>query len=189
MTSEPRGKSSTKKSVGFLRDRVGGGFMALVIDMGYAFFLDNKVQVTADASALAGASQLVDANADGIPDDQAYTEAAIEYAYENMAEVVHGTIIDPACGTYNAGARIVSGANDCDDVKAGYWNAAARSFTAWDDPAFDNSTMDLDAVRVRTHRTQATGNPVSTSFAALFGLPWMNVNNYAVAWAPTGGAG
>ncbi|MFQ5973898.1 MAG: pilus assembly protein TadG-related protein [Alphaproteobacteria bacterium] len=190
MATERTLKSLAHRLVQLLKDRDGGivvivagcltlivAFTALAIDMSYAYYLDNRLQIAADSSALAGVSQLADTNGDGIPDNQAYTEAAIEYAYKNMAEVGHGTIIDPACGTYDPVTNSVSGASDCDDVKAGIWDSATRSFTPWNPP----SGKTLNAVRVRTHRAQATGNPFSTYFAAVLGLQQMDINSYAIA--------
>ena len=80
------------------------GFGALTVDMGFNYFTRNRLQVTADATALAGASQL--------PDEAAMVVEALDYAEKNMPATDFGTVL--AAG----------------DVVAGNWDPAARTFTA-----------------------------------------------------------
>ncbi|MFQ5773024.1 MAG: TadG family pilus assembly protein [Kiloniellaceae bacterium] len=78
------------------------GFAALVIDVGYLYALDNKLQVTADSAALAGARRL--------PDASAAQTAALDYAAKNMPAAAHGTVLSAS------------------DVVSGNWDPATRTF-------------------------------------------------------------
>lgn len=80
------------------------GFGALTIDIGFNYFTRNNLQLTADATALAGASQL--------PDQAAMLIEALDYAEKNMPAANYGTVLAVA------------------DVVAGNWDPDARTFTA-----------------------------------------------------------
>lgn len=105
----------------FLRDQQGSvltllaasmvmvvGFTGLAVDAGYLYGLRSKLQATADAAVLAGASQL--------PDPAAVTIAAIYYAGKNMPAADHGTVLTNA------------------DVVIGNWQAGTRTFTPAGNP-------------------------------------------------------
>ncbi|MGH6948441.1 MAG: TadG family pilus assembly protein, partial [Kiloniellales bacterium] len=79
------------------------GFAALSLDMGHNYFVQNRLQAAADASSLAGVSQL--------PDEVAMVTKAQEYAEKNMPSAGYGTVL----------------ANT--DVVAGNWDPATRTFT------------------------------------------------------------
>ncbi len=79
------------------------GFAALAVDMGYAYWVRNELQVTASAAALAGASQL--------PDRDSVVERAQEYAGRNMAAASHGVVLREP------------------DIELGFWDKDVRSFT------------------------------------------------------------
>jgi Flp pilus assembly protein TadG len=87
------------------------GFGALAIDMGFNYYTRNKLQVTADSSALAGASQL-----DQLPDETPMVTEALDYADKNMAFADYGNVLVAA------------------DVVAGNWEPDTRTFTAGLDP-------------------------------------------------------
>ncbi|MPZ11507.1 MAG: hypothetical protein GEU89_15065 [Kiloniellaceae bacterium] len=87
------------------------GFGALAIDMGYAYYMRNKLQVTADASSLAGASQL-----ELLPDESTIVPEALIYANNNMAFTDYGNVLVAA------------------DVVVGNWDPDTRTFTAGLDP-------------------------------------------------------
>lgn len=87
------------------------GFGALAIDMGYNYYTRNKLQVAADASALAGASQL-----ENLPDQTPIVTEALEYADNNMSFANYGNVLVAA------------------DVVVGNWDADSRTFTAALDP-------------------------------------------------------
>jgi Flp pilus assembly protein TadG len=87
------------------------GFGALAIDMGFNYYTRNKLQVTADSSALAGASQL-----EFLPDQTPMVTEALDYADKNMAAADYGTVLAAA------------------DVVAGNWDPDTRTFTAGLDP-------------------------------------------------------
>ncbi len=80
------------------------GFAALALDMGQIYIVKNRLQGTADSSALAGASQL--------PDQTAMVLKAQEYAEKNMPAADYGTVLASA------------------DVVAGNWDPGTRTFAA-----------------------------------------------------------
>ena len=108
------------------------GVASLALDMGYLWTLKNRPQATADATSLAGVPDLVDADEDGVADNSIYRQAAVVYAYRNMAFTANGNIFAAGCGTYDPGTKVVSGSVECADVKAGNWNPDTRTFTPWD---------------------------------------------------------
>jgi Flp pilus assembly protein TadG len=61
------------------------GFAALAIDMSYAYWMRNMLQVTASSAALAGSTQL--------PNDANVAVRAIEYAQKNMDPAIHGSVL------------------------------------------------------------------------------------------------
>ena len=72
------------------------GLAALAIDMGNAYVIRNEMQSTADATALAAASQL--------PNVGLATNTAIEYAHKNLDPAVHGNVLsasDVVPGTWD----------------------------------------------------------------------------------------
>jgi Flp pilus assembly protein TadG len=79
------------------------GFAALALDMGHNYVVKNRLQATADATALAGVSQL--------PDEAAMVVKAQEYAEKNMSAAEYGTVLANA------------------DVIAGNWDIDTRTFT------------------------------------------------------------
>ena len=84
------------------------GICALAIDSGYLYLLKNRLQATADAAALAGASQL--------PIASDVRTVATDFAGKNMAVATHGSVL----------------ANG--DVVLGHWDAEARTFTPAGNP-------------------------------------------------------
>jgi Flp pilus assembly protein TadG len=85
-------------AVRFARDQRGGvlplvglslmvilGFAALAIDVTHQRALDAQLEATADAAALAAASQL--------PNESTAREAALDYAESNMPPDQHGTVL------------------------------------------------------------------------------------------------
>ncbi len=168
------------------------GFAALAIDISYALWTRTELQHTASAAALAGVLDLIDEPADGVPDTDDYRKKGVEYAYKNMPLQSHGRILHTSCGTYDTATGAINGSNECADVKAGNWNPATRVFTDWDDNdctdgiCFNAATMELDAVKVYTHRSQANSNPLNLFLAPAVGLAQTDVNTYAVAWSQGG---
>jgi Flp pilus assembly protein TadG len=99
------------------------GFGALTIDMGYNYHMRNKLQLSADASALAGASQL-----EFLPDQTPMVNEALDYADRNMAFADYGNVLVAA------------------DVVAGNWDPDTRSFT----PALDPLNAVMTTTRRQT---------------------------------------
>lgn len=178
-------------------------FAALAIDMAYAYKVRNTVQVTASAAALAGVSQLDDANSNDDPNDDAtlggadsenYRREALEYAFRNLSEATSGSIVSASCGTYDpAAADAASDDKECDDIKAGHWSGS--QFYAWDNTEADGcvpgtgcyvpAIMALDAVQVAARRAEVNANPLPLFFAGALGLLETDINTVAVA--TTGG--
>lgn len=80
------------------------GFSALAVDGGNLYVMKSKLQRTADAAALAAASQL--------PDESDARAEALEYALKNMSVEEHGsTLVDS-------------------DIDFGYWHPGTRSFVS-----------------------------------------------------------
>ena len=77
------------------------GAAAVAIDLSYAYVERNRLQVAADAAALAGANAL--------PDQDAARVSAVEYASRNMPVETHGAVLQTS------------------DVEIGVWDAASRS--------------------------------------------------------------
>ena len=88
---------------------VGVGFASLAIDMSYLYYMEGKVQTTADAAALAGAGQ--------IPDLSKIREQAIDLARKNLPEDDNGEVVTE------------------DNIALGSWNSATRVFTPSGDPS------------------------------------------------------
>jgi Flp pilus assembly protein TadG len=85
------------------------GFLALTVDLGYGHLTGQRLQATADSSALAAAEQLALTNSEN--------GVARNYARLNMPAAEHGEVL-------------ASG-----DVKLGNWNAASKTFAASGTPA------------------------------------------------------
>ncbi|MCZ6683129.1 MAG: pilus assembly protein, partial [Planctomycetota bacterium] len=170
------------------------GLAALAIDMSYAYKVRNTTQVTSSAAALAGVSVLYDADGNDNPNDddvpnnasEDYRREAIEYAYRNMSEAVHGNVVSALCGSFDP-VTDAAGVDDleCDDIKAGHWDGA--TFHAWDGASYVPATMEIDALQVQTHRAAGGGNdnPLQLFFAGALGLSETDINTTAVA--TTGG--
>ncbi len=175
---------------GLLRDRRGAvaawvalmlvvllGMAALAVDMGFLWVMRNRLQSTADAAALAGASQL------GV--DEATVKAeAVAYAQRNLPPGGHGTALAEP------------------DVVLGHWDDDTRTFipmgtTAAPGEACSNpvpqetnpNCLPLDAVKVTTRRTQANGNPVQLFFAGVLGIQTADVVTAAIAQGEGGPGG
>jgi Flp pilus assembly protein TadG len=80
------------------------GFAALAIDVTHQRALDAQLEATADAVALAAASQL--------PNETKARETALDYAESNMPAAQHGTVLDE------------------DDIVFGTWYEETRKFVA-----------------------------------------------------------
>ncbi|WP_193370768.1 pilus assembly protein TadG-related protein [Pelagibius marinus] len=132
------------------------GFAALAIDMGYNYYNRNKLQVAADSSALAGASQLQSLVEDG--DSQPIIDEARAYAENNMPAAQYGTVLAAA------------------DIVPGNWDPDTRTFTATvSDPS------DYNAVQTTTRREDTVGNPVPAFLGGIFGFDNYDIVTSAIA--------
>jgi Flp pilus assembly protein TadG len=84
------------------------GFGAFAIDMSYAYATRNRLQVTAEAAALAAAPEL--------PNQAAATAKALEYVEDNMPAANNGMVLDSS------------------DVVFGNWNPTTETWTAGASP-------------------------------------------------------
>ena len=152
--------------------------MALAIDMPYGMFERARLQTASSASALAAVTDLVDtAPQDGVADNLEYLTAGVAFAYKSVGEG-YGTVVDPNCGTYNFTTGTVVGAAACGDIEPGHWDSVLGEFAA-----ATAGGPELNAVRVRTRRTEDYANPLSTLLAGAVGLGELAINTEAIAWA------
>jgi len=143
---------------------------ALAVDYGYLLVVRTQLQSATDAAALAGAMELVDADAltgqgDMTDEITAARLAAIQYAAYHTAGgnpvTIDGNFLNAPDG----------------DVVVGYladpWDLNAELVTDGLQPA--------NSVRVRIRRTAATGNPIGLFFARAFGVNSGDVSASATA--------
>ncbi len=153
------------------------GMAALAVDMGFLWVLRDRLQATADASALAGASQLN-------VDEATVKAEAVAYAQKNLPPGSHGTALAEP------------------DVVLGHWYVYTRTFIskgttelpgqACSNPVAQETNpncLSLNAVKVTTRRAQANGNPAQLFFAGVLGIQTADVVAAAIAWGRGGGVG
>ena len=85
------------------------GAAAIAVDLSYLYVERNRLQVAADAAALAGANAL--------PDEAEARSKAIEFAARNMPDTAHGTVLVDQ------------------DIEIGAWDTVSRTFTVGATPA------------------------------------------------------
>ena len=78
------------------------GLAALVVDIGHGYVLRDQLQVTADAAALAGVSQ--------ISNSSEIQNIALDFATKNMSASLHGTVLE------------------ANDVVPGTWDTQSKTF-------------------------------------------------------------
>jgi Flp pilus assembly protein TadG len=134
------------------------GFAALAVDVGHLYCTRAELQRTADASAMAGASELGDFTR-GDPLARARS-AAQDYATRNTV-LGQAIVLDP-------GSDIVFGRAE--------WNSAAHKYNFTPTEVFSN------AIRVRTRRTADSVNgAVPLFFANVFGQSRKDMSAQATA--------
>jgi Flp pilus assembly protein TadG/cytoskeletal protein CcmA (bactofilin family) len=126
--------------------------VAFAIDIGYILHARTELQRTADACALAAATEL--------PDESQARQAALRQAELNRA----------------TGAAEASTWGDVSDIQFGYWDRDAASFTT---PA--PYGKNANAVRVELEKSEAKGNPLRLFFAHLLGTEQADVAASATA--------
>ena len=152
-TSIPgRGRSGQILIVAVAAIAVLAVFAALTIDVGHLLYSESRLQVAADAAAVAGAQKLLESRFVGNLEPVARADANAEVA-AFVAANIQGARIDTLFGKYD---------ND--------------TFTPQD------ITTAAMAVKVRVNRdTASAGGPVSTFFGSLMGIKTVNVGAAAVA--------
>jgi Flp pilus assembly protein TadG len=129
------------------------GFIALVVDIGHFWEVQEELQNAADSAALAGAHDL-NGTATNFP---LAILSAEQFALRHDA---NGSPVNvPAA-----------------DVVLGTWNFNTRTFTPTLIPA-----PQVNAVQVTTRRSAAAGDPVRTFFAPLVGVTQQDVTTVAIA--------
>lgn len=143
---------------------VFAGFLGLSIDMGFMVWTAQKMQVGADAAALAGAHEIRN-------DIVVARQAAVDIGAANTAAA------DPILIQPNVGNAIGG------EVVVGVFNRGTRTFTPTEDAP--------NAVRVTTRRNAASlGGSVDRLFGSGFGFPTFDVERTAIAMIHGGlGAG
>ena len=144
---------------GFLRNRSGSmavlagftlpvvlGAGAFAIDLSNLYVNKAKIQMAADAGALAGVLSLAQPTA-------AATEA-LSVVTSNTPKG-YGTIATSQ------------------DISVGVWDAMAKTFTV--------TATNPNAIRVKTYRNVARGNPVLTYFGKFVGASYLEVTGSAIA--------
>jgi hypothetical protein len=143
------------------------GFAALAIDIGYYMVARNELQNIADGAALAACRQLgVIYQAMAAADQQSY-----ECPDEDLARII-ATAVD--VGRNNRAGGLEGVVIRPEDVVIGTWSPR-------DDPPFNPTTTQPDAVRVIARRDATENNPIGTFFARIVGIDTMAVQRDATA--------
>jgi Flp pilus assembly protein TadG len=139
------------------------GFLGLAIDASYVVSTLQELQATADAAALAGASQLVSDPdySEPAPDFDLTRQAAADIALQNLA-AKSGTQLDLNLGNAAGG-----------DIVLGTWDGINRVFVV--DP------LSPDAVKVVARRTPERNGPLPLLFGKVFGLDEVALERTATA--------
>ena len=139
------------------------GFFSLAADMAYVLGMRNKLQVTADAAALAASTQL--------PSASSACAMAKSYASTNMPTGQFGNVLK-------------QNTTNCSDVVIGTWTCATGQTCAASNFVSDASSPCgnlCNAVQVTTRTSTTNGNALSLFFAPLIGINTFNVTATAVA--------
>lgn len=151
-------------------------FLALAIDMSYAYFTRAKLQTIASSAALAAASQLDPAVALAQRKANARTEANL-YADTKNPGLGHAAEAS-AADTTNHGVTNHITADE--DIIFGHWDDDRDPEFLPDTTAgFDESVTPYNAVKVFARRDGADTLPLFLGFS----LPQTDVNTYAIATA------
>ena len=150
-------------------------FLALVVDLDLGRLTANKLQISADAAALAGASVL--------PVKTDVDAEAILYAGKNY-------------GTDNGNTQPVTNANE---IEIGYWDENTKIFTAWTtasslfdrqwDPVSESFFTVvteppgalINSVWVRTRRDTTNNNSLPSVFGGIAGFDYYDIAKVAIA--------
>ena len=135
------------------------GFVALVIDLGFALVTRNQLQNITDGATLAGARQLGRIYEGLTPtEQQGYT----------LTDTDQGAILAEvnAIGAENAAGGIAIHIN-AEDVVIGQWDGAMRQLTP--------TVSAPDAVQVLARRDDQANSPLTTSFARVVGTDSLKV--------------
>jgi hypothetical protein len=141
------------------------GFVALVIDLGFALVTRNQLQNIADSAALAGARQL------GTVYEELSSAARLGYVLSGADKAAIVSVVREM-GEKNFAAGTAIGINTA-DIVIGKWNTATRQLTP--------TSVTPDAVRVVTRRDEQANGPLSTFFAGIVGTERLNVVAQATA--------
>jgi Flp pilus assembly protein TadG len=127
------------------------GFSGLAVDLGYAYYVKQKLQGIADNACLAGSSML--------PDDTKAVQRAQSFATQNTPPG-YGTVLQTA------------------DIVPGKWMTGSRAFTPNPSPSASSNDTSLQCT---VRRTKANGNAVSLFFGPVVGWRTMDVTRRSTA--------
>ena len=195
-TPDSSGDTVRHSGKGLLRDRRGTvgawvalmlvmllGVTALTIDMGFLWVLRNRLQSTADASALAGASQLTKT-----PDSALVKTEAVAYAQKNMPPGGHGTVLadaDVVLGHWHGKDHHAPGDPDLRTfIPKGTTGPPEPPGQACSNPVpqiKNKNCLSTNAVEVTTRRAEANGNPAQLFLAGILGIREADVVTKAIA--------
>jgi Flp pilus assembly protein TadG len=135
------------------------GLASLAVDMGHLYVVRNELQNTADAAALAGASNLVkQENGEAVRDPEG-AQQAVMTVLQRQSEIWGQTTVEP------------DGRNDV-NVTFGEWNIyAGNPDTAWTDLGSScGAYSNANGVRVTIRRASGLAyGPVTNFLAGIFG--------------------
>src|SRR5262245_61196601 len=133
------------------------GLFTLATDMSYVLFTRNQLQVTAEAAALAGSTQL--------PDKTAAITMTKQYVEKNMPAARFGTVVKDA------------------DIIVGKWTTGCSGskscFTAAG--AADCAAIGCNAIQVTAQLATSNGNALALVFAPMIGMGSFDVGATAIA--------
>ena len=143
------------------------GFAALAIDIGYLMVVRNEVQNIADGASLAACGELGAIYQGLAPIDQERYECSGEDQSSIRAKAIDVGRNNTAGGLQGIEIR-------SEDIILGTWNAD-------DDPPFNPTTSQPDAVRVIVRRDENINNPIGTYLARILGIDTIDVRMDAIA--------
>jgi len=141
------------------------GFVALVIDLGFALVTRNQLQNIADSAALAGTRQLSRIY-EGLT-----STARLGYVLSGADKSAIFAMVREMGEKNVAGGKPIS--INTEDIVIGKWHPTTRHLTPTD--------VTPHAVRVLTRRDEQANSPLSTFFAGVVGTERLNVVAQATA--------
>jgi Flp pilus assembly protein TadG len=150
------------------------GMLAFCIDLGYLHNVKDECQNVADSASLAGVAKLADYTS-----FSGTSDSSLRQTLQNKA-VAAARAEAKKYVTANTAGGVTLQIDDTADIKVGYWNSTAKTFTATSVP--DNNWP--NAVQVTTRRDD-TSLPKSNGSVGLFFGPVIGLKKSPVAATAT----